>query len=419
MRVQIRETLGTIVSGLNSINTWKVAILWIICLLYVLFQGGKTSFMLFTMVSILALYWAIGGFSGIRRIKGKRQLGLEGERTGLLKAGEQIIVKLTLELPAFMPLPYIIVQERLEKHNGESWIFEDSIVPHQHNQSELIFQTPPLERGRYSFAGTVCSAEDIFGLMKHKGVFHTSGEFSILPRTVFIQHWYLHSKNSRVAGPEATLSLSRRETTQINGVRDYVYGDRFSRIHWNATAKTGAWKSKEFEHESLQKTVLVLDTHSISYKSTSQFELAVSTAASLLEYGARQKMNIGLCTLGQKFRGFAPAESYLERQQMLHHLVDITADGYGGYKEKLEANREYFPKGAFFILITPLADEQAMGMLRWAGSRRMLPYHILIEDETSIGGKYTHWSSLLKDRNIFGIRVSSLTNLPSALGGEK
>ncbi|MOA48301.1 hypothetical protein D3C78_1710300 [compost metagenome] len=104
---------------------------------------------------------------------------------------------------------------------------------------------------------------------------------------------------------------------------------------------------------------------------------------------------------------------------MLHHLVDITADGYGSYKDKLEANREYFPKGAFFILITPLADDKALGMMRWAGTRRMLPYQILVEDGTPIGGKYTHWSNLLKERNLLGIRVSSLTDLPSILGGEK
>lgn len=375
--------------------------------------------MLFTMVTILAIYWAIGSFGGIRRVKGKRHLALEGERAGVLRAGEQIVVRLQLELPSFMPLPYIVVQERLQRHNGDSWTFEDSVVPHQYIPSELMFQTPPLERGKYSFAATECYSEDIFGLMKHKGLFQTGGEFRILPRTVFIPHWQLHSRNSRMAGPESAVLISRRETTQINGVRDYVYGDRFSRIHWNATAKTGAWKSKEFEHESLQKTVLVLDTHSICYKSTTQFELAVSTAASLLEYGTRQKMSIGLCTLGQKFRGFAATDGYLERQQMLHHLVDINADGFGSYKDQLESNRDYFPQGAFFVLISPLADDQVLGLLRWAGTRRMLPYHILIGDGSQLGGKAAHWNSVLKDRNLMGISVSSLNDLPSALGGVK
>lgn len=252
--------------------------------------------------------------------------------------------------------------------------------------------------------------------MKHKGVFETGGEFRILPRTVFIPNWQLHSRNSRLAGPETAVSMSRRETTQINGVRDYIYGDRISRIHWNATAKTGAWKSKEFEHESLPKTILVLDAHTLSYTQPSQFELAVSTAASLLEYGSRERISMGLCTLGKTVRAFAPAEGYLERQQMLHHLVDIHADGYGGYKEKLEGKRQYFPSGAFFILISPLTDDKMLGIMRWAKSRHMTPYQI----HTGIPGQTVYrqgsLKTVLQERGMKGVTVSSLSDLPAALG---
>lgn len=390
-------------------------------MLYVLFQGGKTSLMLFTMVTILSLYWAIGGFGGIKRVKGKRSLSMEGGRNGQLKAGEQLIVKLELAMPEFIPIPYIVVKEKLQRHTGETWMFEDSLIPHHHDQydqREIIFQTPALERGKYSFAGTECLSEDIFGIMKHRSVFHAGGEFRILPRTVFIPYWHLHGRNSRLAGPETAVSISRRETTQINGVRDYVYGDRFSRIHWGATAKTGSWKSKEFEHESLQKTVLILDAHSMSYKTAAQFELAVSTTSSLLEYGSRKRMCMGLCTLGQKFRGFAPAEDYLKRQQMIHHLVDISANGSGSHKDKLDKNRDYFPQGAYFILITPLVNDKVIGIMRWAKARRMIPYHIIIGDSNQTDSKSSsYWNSVLQDRELQGVVVSSLTDLPSALGG--
>ena len=112
----------------------------------------------------------------------------------------------------------------------------------------------PLERGKYVFSETECASEDIFGLIEHRGKFKAKGEFRVLPRTVFIPYWQLYDRKSRLSGPQTALTRSRRETTQINGVRDYVYGDRLSRIHWNATAKTGNWKSKEFEHESVPKT---------------------------------------------------------------------------------------------------------------------------------------------------------------------
>ncbi|WP_059044323.1 DUF58 domain-containing protein [Paenibacillus rubinfantis] len=423
----MRALVEGVKMGLTSRKFWRVASVWLVCLLYVLFQGGKTSLMLFMMVSVLGFYWAIGGLGGVKRIRGSRTLSLSGERGAVLQAGDQVMVKLQLQLPAFLPLPYIVVRETLRRHNGDTWVFEDSVVPYFSSRSELVYKTPPLERGKYGFTGTHCSAEDIFGLVEHTSAFHTGGEFRILPRTVFIPHWELYSRNSRLAGPETAVALSRRESTQINGVRDYVYGDRISRIHWSATAKTGTWKSKEFEHESLPKMLLVLDAHTSGYLRSAQFELAVSTAASLLEYGARERISMGLCTLGKTLRYFPPAESYLERQQMLHQLVDINADGFGNYKDRLEAQQDLFQPGAFFILISPLADDKVLSMLRLAKSRQMIPYHIQIGDESAASGvpnayragKRSAWQGTLQERGLRGVYVSSLRELPAAMGGAK
>lgn len=228
-----------------------VLAIWVITLLYVLFQGGKTSFMLFIMVSVLILYLIIGGLGGVRRAKGTRSLYSEQDKPDLLYAGGYLRVKLNVNIPGFLPLPYVVVREILKRHNGESWVFEESLVPSLRGRGELLFQTPVLERGCYTFESTDILSEDIFGLMEHKGTFKAEGRFRVLPRAVVVPRWQLYERRARLSGPQASLLQSRRETTQINGVRDYVYGDRLTRIHWNATAKTGAWKSKEFEHESV------------------------------------------------------------------------------------------------------------------------------------------------------------------------
>ncbi|MNJ31150.1 hypothetical protein D3C77_257760 [compost metagenome] len=373
--------------------------------------------MLFAMVTLLVCYWLLSGLGGIRQVKGSRtMMSLEGEQF-LLQAGEQAQIKLHLRLPRLMPLPYIIVREVMKRHNGDSWAFEDSVVPQVRGEAVLVYNTPPLERGKYEFVGTECTSEDIFGLMEHRGTFQANGQFRVLPRTVFIPNWQLYSRNSRLPGPETAISHSRRETTQINGVRDYVYGDRISRIHWNATARTGTWKSKEFEHESLPKTVLVLDAHKIGYASTQQLELAVSVTASLLEYGSRERISMGLCTLGKELCRFAPAEGYIERQQMIHHLVDIDADGYGSHKRRLEEIREFFPAGSFFILISPLADETAMSILNWAKTRQMTPYQIEIGASSQREATRSHWQSALHNRGIKAVHVASLQDLPAVMGG--
>ncbi|WP_244862480.1 DUF58 domain-containing protein [Paenibacillus sp. J22TS3] len=392
---------------------WRPALLWIVCLMYVVYQGGKTSIMLLMMVSALMVYWLLCSLIGLRKMHGTRSLSIEGGQGGQLQAGDQVHVRLRLEQRGWVPHPFIIVREILKRQNGGSWAFEESMIPRFRSGAEISFQTPPLERGRYSFAETECSAQDIFGLIKHTRLFDFKGEFYVLPRTVFIPYWHLADRNSRFAGPENAPALSRRETTQINGVRDYVYGDRLSRIHWNATAKTGSWKSKEFEHESLPKTILVLDAGQGGYPDSSAFELAVSTAASLLDYSTRERMSIGLCTLGAAVENFMPASHIGDRKRMLQHLVDIKADGYGELASRLSGQQALFSPGSFFVLISPRRGKDALEALMWAKSRRMTPYHILIGERPKDGG----WQVALSSNGFRGIAVPSLQELPVSMRG--
>lgn len=394
-----------------------ILVVWGFTLLYVLFQGGKTSFMLFMMVTVLIVYLIAGSLGGVQRSKGSRILRAEDDKPDVLHAGGYLRVNLSVTIPGFLPLPYVVVREVLTRHNGESWVFEESLVPSFRGQGELRFQTPALERGSYTFEETDILCEDIFGLTQHKGSFLAKGEFQVLPRAIFIPRWQLYERNSRLAGPQVSRVQSRRETTQINGVRDYVYGDRLTRIHWNATAKTGSWKSKEFEHESIPKTMIVLDGSAQAYNSVNTFELAVSTAASLLGFGVRERIGIGLCCLDKNTKMFSPAESGAERQKMIHYLIDINGEGKGNLVSRLEKAQRMFPKGSYFVLISPQSGQPVLDTLRWAESRGMTPSHVHVLNPASIHRK-DDWMAVLKSRGITGYSVSSLQELPTVLGGE-
>ncbi|MEK5448665.1 DUF58 domain-containing protein [Paenibacillus sp. FSL R7-0331] len=413
----MKSYLSGVAAGIQPRKFAGILAIWAVTLLYVLFQGGKTSFMLFIMVSVLILYLIIGALGGVRRAKGTRSLYSEQDKPELLYAGGYLRVKLQVNIPGFLPLPYVVVREILKRHNGESWVFEESMIPSLRGHGELQFQTPLLERGSYSFERTDILAEDIFGLVEHKGTFKAEGQFRVLPRAVFVPRWQLYERRSRLAGLQTSLAHSRRETTQINGVRDYVYGDRLTRIHWNATAKTGQWKSKEFEHESVPKTVLVLDGSAAAYGSSNQFELAVSVAASLLGYGIRDRIGIGLCCLDRTTKVFVPAESAAERHKMIQYLIDINAEGSGPLVPRLEKSHRMFPKGAYFVLISPQSGQPVLDILRWAESRGMTPAHIQVLNPAAASGA-REWAGVLRSRGITGYSVNSLQELPAVLGGD-
>lgn len=405
----MRRYLSTVAARIQPTKFASILVIWSITLLYVLFQGGKTAFMLFIMVSVLIAYLIAGGLGGVRRAKGVRSFYAEQDKGDLLSAGGYLRVGLKVTIPGILPLPYVVVREVLKRHNGESWVFEESLIPSLRGLGELRFQTPVLERGTYTFSDTDIISQDIFGLVEHKGTFLAEGQFQVLPRAIYVPRWQLYERKSRLSGPQTSVVQSRRETTQINGVRDYVYGDRLTRIHWNATAKTGSWKSKEFEHESIPKTILVLDGSASAYMNSNQFELAVSVAASLLGFGIRERIGIGLCCLDKTTKVFAPVEGAAERQKMIQYLIDLNAEGHGPLISRLEKGYRMFPKGSYFVLISPQRGQPVLDALRWADSRGMTPSHIHIGNLSETNSS-TDWTDVLRSR---GLQATALAHCKS------
>ncbi|MNN11523.1 hypothetical protein D3C81_1244830 [compost metagenome] len=157
----------------------------------------------------------------------------------------------------------------------------------------------------------------------------------------------------------------------------------------------------------------MLDASQGSYLDPADFELAVSTVASLLDYSARERMSIGMCTLGSNFKGFLPMNNAADRQRMVQHLVDIKADGQGNLKDRLAGKKELFAPGTFFVLISSRTDKEILETLQWAKSNQMSPYHIFI-GEASQDGRI---STSLRQQGLRGIVVPSLQELPVSMRG--
>ena len=397
---------------------WRmIAAVYLCCTLYLLFQGGKTAVMLFVILNVLILYLALGKLSGIGRVKGERRFGGDAfPQHHVLTAGSRLEVELSIRIPGFWPIPYVLVQDTLERTGGQPMVFEVSFIPDIRRIGSVSYSTPPLPRGWYAFRKTECVTRDIFGLFEHRGAVDAHHRFAVLPQTVPIRQW--NQVERGLKGPYAH-SVSHRhakETTQINGVREYIYGDRLSRIHWNATAKTGQWKSKEFDRESVPRTVIVLDRCGTAYGSTDQFELAVSIAASLVEYGIRRETAIGLVSPGAKAEGFLPRSTAEHLQLIRNHLVGVQADGAAGLYRSMRQLPSFIPGGSFVVLVTPHGGEEVIRTMEWLERSGNTP--CLIHLPGNRGRKETSgWQQLLIARGWPVHNVRTLAELPAALEG--
>lgn len=399
----------------RAVRFWFCAGCLTASLLFMLFQGGKLAFMLFFVTATLAVYLSLGKYSGIARISGTRRL-LNMDRSRTIEAGTSLSVSFELHIPGFLPIPYVVVRDRLARMNGDTLTFETSGIPDWKRRVKAHYVTMPLPRGFYRFESLVCSTEDIFGLFEHAGTLQLGDTFMVRPKTVFIADWQQHRQAMKGRHFQTVTTQALRESTQINGVREYIYGDRISRIHWNATAKTGVWKSKEFERESLPKTVIMLDRNRDHYRNAVQFELAVSVAASLLEYGQRQQLAMGLLSVGKASAYLEPGRLASHYRRMLHHLVGAEADGTYPLHSILQDRLRDFVPGCFFVIVSPLADERMMQTLRWIRLRQMTPCHVAVD--AGLDRKAAaEWARRLRTRDIVPYVVDRLEQLPDALGG--
>ncbi|GIP35896.1 DUF58 domain-containing protein [Paenibacillus sp. J2TS4] len=378
-------------------------------LFFMLFQGGKLAFMLFIIVFILTAYLLMGRWSGVKKTTGTRALLIEQEKH--LVAGASVTIRIQVQIPGFWPVPYLFVKDRIYRKNGGEQLFEASLVPDWKRRGEVEYKTAPLRRGVYHFDAVQCSTEDIFGVFEHTGFIHLPSSFRVYPQTVKIKEWNQLNFMFRGTHYHSMTTRAVRETTQINGVREYNYGDRLSRIHWNATAKTGTLKSKEFERESLPKTTIVLDCCKDHYSSTDSFELAVSVAASLLEFAKRSQLSVSLLTN----RYIDPAASSSGYNQMHDHLIDVGAEVSLSLQQIVNDHSRMIPAGTFVVVVSPSVGDRMAQTLAWIKQRQWIPCHLWINAELHSSDE--RWMKHLKSAAILSYSIHSLQELPSVLGG--
>ncbi|MDB5085581.1 MAG: hypothetical protein JWN30_2467 [Bacilli bacterium] len=393
-----------------------LALCFLSSLFFLLVQGGKLSSMFFVMTLILSGYLLLGKWNGISMAQGARSL-LDVQDGVPLYSGSPLTVQIQLKVPGFWPIPYVVLQDRLLHRNGKTQSFEASVVPDWKRMGTLRYTIPMLKRGFYSFGDAVCSTEDLFGLFHYTCNLQLPYSFSVQPKTVRISKWKELGVMFNGGHHFSTSTRPLRETTQINGVREFQYGDRLSRIHWRATARTGNLKSKEFEREFLPRTMLVMDRSLEAYSNDEQFELAVSVAASIVNFCAEQDLVFGMLSVGAESSFFQPRKQSGWRGLIQQHLLDVEADGTHPLLDVLIHHEHLFTGGTVLVVISSQADPAAYGIIRWAKSRQMHLFHLLVTAPLPTN-EFKLWQTELRSHDFNGYTIHTLAELPLALGGD-
>lgn len=224
------------------------------------------------------------------------------------EVGESVAVVVTLKNTGRWPVAWVLLEDLLPR---DALMFDPPRLKVNGRRVELtmlratsrktmLYQLTPTRRGYYQLGPLVLETGDLFGLHRRYRVLTDPQFLMVLPKVLPLAGYEVSSKR-----PIGEVRMSYRlyeDPTRISGVRAYERGDPLNRVHWRATARTGALHSKVYEPSTVAGATLLMEFHTAAHERKHEphrSELAVTAAASIANAVYLMNQQIGLVTNGR------------------------------------------------------------------------------------------------------------------------
>jgi len=389
-------------------RSWVLFIMWLASLVGVLSVGQPLFFNLFYLfgaILLLSYLWAWLNMHWVRvtRQTHSRQVQVSKffeERFVLENTGP--IPKLWIELKDNSDLPNHRASRVISNLGGK-------------RQQSWHVRTPCYQRGRFTLGPISLYSSDPFGLFLLKKELPRSFTSHVVVYPLATDLPAFQPLVGEQTGGEVTHRRTHYVTTNVSGIRNYVSGDSFNRIHWPSTARTGQLMVKEFELDPMADVWIFLDMEKrvqaglryaeipppvlpeVHWEKLPSFKLAPSTeeygiaiAASLSKHFLGQNRAIGLITYANAYHREIAQSDRGERQlTRIYEMLAVTqAQGSIPLVEVLAAEAMRLSRNTTVLIVTPAIDPEWVAAARHLIDRGVRATAIVI-DPGSFGMPYS------------------------------
>jgi uncharacterized repeat protein (TIGR01451 family) len=271
----------------------------IILLIALFMESGLLAYAMYVLLALLlvsrglARSW-IGGLSATRTC----------DRTNA-EIGDKVKITVTVRNKGRLPVPWVLLEDQLSRQATDRRYPRLKVrgkrvhigMMSAGGEIVLDYQLECLMRGYHQIGPVVMENGDLFGLHRRFRVDAAPCFVLVYPKLVPLTGYELESR--RPIGDVRMTHRLYEDPTRIAGVRGYESGDPLSRVHWRATARTGALHCKVYEPSTLSGSTILLDFHKAGYPERGEpfrSELAVTAAASLANAVYQMGQQIGMVT---------------------------------------------------------------------------------------------------------------------------
>ncbi|MEK7872845.1 MAG: DUF58 domain-containing protein, partial [Chloroflexota bacterium] len=301
-------------------------------------------------------------------------------RTSRTQVGRQADETITIRNDSVLGKPWLDVQEATTMQ-GQRTGAVVSLGPKSERAWDL--QLECLRRGVFTVGPVRVATGDPFGLFRLERSMGGTHTLIVYPATVDLPNLTLPPAD--LPGTAAFYRRSLHVTPNAYGVREYVAGDSYNRIHWPTTARVGRLMVKEFEMEPTSDVWIVVDGQSAVQAGTwpdSTEEYACTAAASVARKYLENNYTVGLLAHGAETHILPADRGDPQFTRILEALALFQARGSVGLGDILATRGERFGRHTTVVLITAAADHDWLAAVRFLVRRKVKAAAILLDAST-------------------------------------
>jgi uncharacterized protein (DUF58 family) len=364
-------------------RSWWFIGLWLLSVVFALFVAERNRSIAFTIaylmtaLVVLSYLWSwanlnwvrIGRYTRARRSQVGR---VAEEQFEVINLGR--VPKLWLEVRDHSELP---------RHYASRVL--NSVGPRRRRR--WMVRTVCLQRGRFRLGPLTLVSSDPLGLFPRQRQLPATSAMIVYPATLDLPGFA--PPVGLLPGGDAMRRRTHYITTNVSGVREYVPGDSFNRIHWRSTARTGRLIVKEFELDPTADIWIVLDLDRrvhcalpwtppeqdmgpavLRQERTgielppSTIEYAVTVAASLARHFLVLDRSVGFIAHGVHRELIQADRGQRQLTKILETLAVVNPTGEIPFAQVLTAEMEHLPRHTTVLAITPSTDSAWVAAMR-------------------------------------------------------
>jgi uncharacterized protein (DUF58 family) len=387
-------------------RSWVVTLLWLATLILALVVPPFQKDIFFTLAYLfgsLLIFSFLWAWLNLHWVKVTRQTRSRRSQVGKY-AEERFIVENT------GPLPKLWLEVRDQSDLPGHLVSRVVNALPARRQRSWSVKTTCYRRGRFMLGPVTLYSGDPFGLFLLQRDVRLTGHIVVYPPTFDLPNF--SPRVGQLPGGDALRRRTHHITTNVAGVRDYVPGDSFNRIHWPSTARNARLIVKEFELDPTAHVWLFLDmekrvqagdlrdlTPDLSLPPVLRLlredsirieldpnteEYAVAITASLAKHFLDRGQGVGLVAYGRgEQREFAQVDRG-ERQlaRLLTTLAVTGAEGSIPLSQVLTAEPVHFTRDTTVIVVTSSTNPDWVVAMRQLAARGVRTTAVVIDPST-------------------------------------